>query len=465
MRGVLGRVEGGELIAEGQLGAVGLDDLGEVVALQRDREPGKRTDGGDAVRERSLIVIGLDGLAVAGDHVDVVMRLLVDRAPRSQVFPVGVGVLGQGVGPEIVDGVEVDVGHSFSRRSLVDYTTCSVGECGIRCNAIVWCAEEGNALWADGSTTGNPGLASASSTGGGARYVCTQERIVFAGAIGQDGDLGSRLHADGRDELIGQELTGKVAVVTGGSSGIGRATAELFVDEGASVVIADVDVEQGEQLAEELGGSAAFKRTDVADGEQVQDLVDYAVAQFGGLDVMFNNAGISSSFRRLLANDLRDFDRVMAVNLLGVMVGTRCAARHMAEHGGGSIINTTSMGALTGGALPIVYRTSKAAVIQFSRAAATDLAEYDIRVNCIAPGHISTGITNYDLGPVIRLSQPLQRQGTPADVANAVLFLAGERSAQVTGIVVPVDGGTAAGPSIKQTMLLAEGSQGGADAG
>jgi NAD(P)-dependent dehydrogenase (short-subunit alcohol dehydrogenase family) len=136
----------------------------------------------------------------------------------------------------------------------------------------------------------------------------------------------------------------------------------------------------------------------------------------------------------------------------------------MAEHGGGSIINTSSMGALTGGALPIVYRTSKAAVIQFSRSAASDLAEYGIRVNCIAPGHIATGITNYDLGPVIQLTQPLQRQGAPIDVANAVLFLAGERSAQITGIVVPVDGGTAAGPSIDQTKLLLSRSNGGGDA-
>jgi NAD(P)-dependent dehydrogenase (short-subunit alcohol dehydrogenase family) len=154
----------------------------------------------------------------------------------------------------------------------------------------------------------------------------------------------------------------------------------------------------------------------------------------------------------------------MAVNLFGVMVGTRCAALHMAEHGGGSIVNTTSMGALTGGALPIVYRTSKAAVIQFSRSAASDLAEYGIRVNCIAPGHIATGITNYDLGPVIQLTQPLQRQGTPADVAGVVLFLAGERSAQITGIVVPVDGGTAAGPSIEQTKLLLARGGGGGDA-
>ena len=101
---------------------------------------------------------------------------------------------------------------------------------------------------------------------------------------------------------------------------------------------------------------------------------------------------------------------------------------------------------------------------RFSRSAASDLAEYGIRVNCIAPGHIATGITNYDLGPVIQLTQPLQRQGAPIDVANAVLFLAGERSAQITGIVVPVDGGTAAGPSIDQTKLLLSRSNGGGDA-
>ena len=150
------------------------------------------------------------------------------------------------------------------------------------------------------------------------------------------------------------------------------------------------------------------------------------------------------------------------------MYGCRFAGLHMAEHGGGSIINTTSMGALTGGSSPIVYRTSKAAVIQFNRSAASDLAEYGIRVNCVAPGHIDTGSStfHYDLGPVIRLSQPLQRQGTSVDVANAVLFLAGERSAQITGTVIPVDGGTTAGPSFAQTQqLLAQaGEHGGGDA-
>jgi NAD(P)-dependent dehydrogenase (short-subunit alcohol dehydrogenase family) len=253
---------------------------------------------------------------------------------------------------------------------------------------------------------------------------------------------------------MGQELAGKVAIVTGGASGIGRATVELFAGEGAKVVVADVAVEEGEALAAGLGDAVAFRPTDVSDADEVQALVDFAVDRFGGLHVMFNNAGISSSFRRFLRDDLRDFDRVMAVNLFGVIIGSQRAARHMAEHGGGSIINTSSIGGLTGGGPPIAYRTSKAAIVQFSRMVATDLAEYNVRVNCIAPGHIPTGITSYDLGPTIELDQPLQRQGTPQDVAEAVLFLAGDRSAQITGIVVPVDGGTVAGRPVRQATIV-----------
>jgi NAD(P)-dependent dehydrogenase (short-subunit alcohol dehydrogenase family) len=260
---------------------------------------------------------------------------------------------------------------------------------------------------------------------------------------------------------MGTELAGKVAVVTGGASGIGRATVELFVAEGAKVVVADVDVEQAEELVGALGDDAAFKRTDVASAGEIQDLVDFAVAHFGGLDVMFNNAGIGSGFARLLDNDLADFDRVMAVNLKGVIHGTQLAGRHMAEHGGGSIINTTSIAALTGGAGPLVYRISKAAMLQFSRSAAIDLADYGIRVNCIAPGHIATAITNYDMGSVIRLTQPLQRHGSPEDVANAALFLASDRAAQVTGIVVPVDGGTVAGPPVNQVKIMLGGGRDG----
>ena len=260
---------------------------------------------------------------------------------------------------------------------------------------------------------------------------------------------------------MGQELSERVAIVTGGASGIGRATAELFAQEGAKVVVADITVEEGEALAAELGEDVAFRRTDVSDADEVQALIDFAVERFGGLHVMFNNAGISSSFRRFLRDDLRDFNHVMAVNLFGVIIGTQRAARHMADHGGGSIINTSSIGGLTGGGPPISYRTSKAAIAQFSRMVATDVAEYGIRVNCIAPGHIATGITNYDLGPTIELDQPLQRRGTPRDVAEAVLFLASERSAQITGITVPVDGGTVAGRPVRPVAMVRAGTKDG----
>jgi len=246
---------------------------------------------------------------------------------------------------------------------------------------------------------------------------------------------------------MGHELSGKIAIVTGGASGLGRATAELFVEEGARVVIADVDAEGGQDLAAQLGDAAVFKRTDVAREDEVQELVELAVSHFGGLHVMFNNAGISGRHRgSFLDDDLADFQRVMAVNLLGVMVGTRCAARHMVGQGGGSIINTSSIAALLPGPGVTSYRVSKAGVVLFTRSMAIELGANGVRVNCIAPGLIPTAITNYDMEPVIRRMQPLTRKGTPADVANAALYLASERSAQVTGLVLPVDGGTSVGP-------------------
>jgi NAD(P)-dependent dehydrogenase (short-subunit alcohol dehydrogenase family) len=257
------------------------------------------------------------------------------------------------------------------------------------------------------------------------------------------------------------ELADRVAIVTGGASGLGRATVERFLEEGARVVIADLDEAGGEALAEQRGAEAAFKRTDVADAAQVQELVDFTVERFGGLHVMFNNAGIGTAQRRFLEDELEDFDRVLGVNLFGVMICTQRAARHMAEHGGGSIVNTSSIAGINAGAGLISYRVAKAAVIHFSRSAAIDLAEYGIRVNCLAPAHIATAInTDYDIGQVIRLMQPLQRAGTPLDVANAVVFLSSERAAQITGVVLPVDGGTTAGPPANQLRTLVRGIRG-----
>lgn len=243
------------------------------------------------------------------------------------------------------------------------------------------------------------------------------------------------------------ELAGKVAIVTGGAGGLGRGIVAGCVAEGAAVVVVDTDTERGEALAAELGERVAFHAADVSDVDAVQAAVDLAVHRFGRLHVMVNNAGIGSASRRFLDDDFRDFDRVMAVNLLGVMLGSQRAARHMAVHGEGSIVNITSIAGINAGAGLMPYRASKAAVIQVTRSMAIDLAEHGIRVNCIAPAHIATGInTNYDVGEIIRRMQPLQRAGSAEDVAGAVVFLASDRSAQITGIVLPVDGGTTAGP-------------------
>ena len=241
------------------------------------------------------------------------------------------------------------------------------------------------------------------------------------------------------------ELDGKVAVVTGGANGIGRGMVTAFVAEGAHVVIADLDVTAAESVAAELGDAVAFQRTDVSDADSVQAAVDFAVARFGSLHVMVNNAGIASAFRRLMQDDFRDFSRVMGVDLFGVFIGTQRAARVMGE--GGSIINTASIAGVTAGIGLMTYRAAKAGVIHFTRSAAIELAERGIRVNVIVPGNISTEINAaFDNAAIMQRMQPLQRLGTTQDVANAAVYLASERSAQVTGIILPVDGGTTAGP-------------------
>ncbi len=244
-------------------------------------------------------------------------------------------------------------------------------------------------------------------------------------------------------------LANKTAIITGAASGIGRASAELFVQQGANVVIADVNAEAGQALADTLGRNAAFHATDVSDPKQIQALVDFTVDHFGGLDVMYNNAGISGAIHQsFLEDDLQDFDKVISINLFGTMVGCQIAGRHMARHGGGSIINTSSLAALKPGLPLISYRTAKAGVMQLTECIARELGVHGIRVNCIATGHIPAGMTFYDISERIRQNQPLQRQGSTADVANAALYFASELSAQVTGTILPVDGGTNLGGPI-----------------
>lgn len=272
---------------------------------------------------------------------------------------------------------------------------------------------------------------------------------------------------------MGQDLAGKVAVVTGGSGGIGRATVELFVAEGAKVVIADVDDAAGAALAAGLGGHAVYLRTDVAVREQIQAAIDLAVGHFGGLHVMVNNAGIScKAWPNFLDDTLEDFDKVMHVNLLGPMLGTQYAARHMAQHGGGAVINTASIAGTLAGHAMVTYRASKAALIHFTKSAAIALGEHGVRVNCLVPGHIRTTMSSFQQGvgqqgvgqqrgasdSAARLetaidgiylsNQIIKRRGEPDDCAQAALFLCSDRARHMTGVVMPVEGGVTVGDPV-----------------
>lgn len=269
---------------------------------------------------------------------------------------------------------------------------------------------------------------------------------------------------------MAQELAGKVAIITGGASGIGRATVALFIAEGASVVIADIDVARGEALAAELGERAVFRRTDVASREDMRALVDFAISHFGGLHVLFNNAGVSGAMHaRFLDDDFADFERVVGINLLSVIIGSQAAGRHMAKHGGGVIINNASIAGVLPGQALNTYRATKAAVIHLSKSIAIDLAEYNIRVIALAPGHIRTPLTSFappgvspetaarvqqEVGAAFDVNQPLKRAGRPEDVAQTVLFLASDRAAQITGVVLPVDGGITAGDPVNHLQEI-----------
>src|SRR5262249_15799369 len=154
-----------------------------------------------------------------------------------------------------------------------------------------------------------------------------------------------------------------------------------------------VDAARGQALAQQLGAATAFKQTDVANADEVQALVDFTVARFAGLHVLFNNAGVAEAIGAFLDADLTNFQRMMAVNLYGVMVCSQRAARHMAQHGGGSIINNSSIGGISAGGGVMTYRAAKAAVTHVSKCLAIELAPHNIRVNCIAPGHIATEMT------------------------------------------------------------------------
>ena len=249
------------------------------------------------------------------------------------------------------------------------------------------------------------------------------------------------------------KLDGKVAVITGGASGIGEATVRLFVEEGAKVVIADVQERRGRPLAEELGSSAAFVNTDVRSEEQVKGAVEQAVERFGRLDCMFNNAGLPGVAGPIEETDLDGFDDTIAILLRGVVAGIKHAAPIMKKQGTGSIAGQRA------GFAPHIYSAAKAAVIHLTRTVAMELGESGVRVNCICPGAIATPLygTAMGLDPeaaeqsvevmkgVLGKIQPIQRAGAPDDIARAALWLAGDDSTFVNGHALTVDGGLTGG--------------------
>jgi NAD(P)-dependent dehydrogenase (short-subunit alcohol dehydrogenase family) len=271
---------------------------------------------------------------------------------------------------------------------------------------------------------------------------------------------------------VADELGGKIAIVTGGANGIGRGAVEVFAEEGARVVVADSDVEAGEALATAIGSAARFRRTDVSRPEDIQALVAFTLAEFGDLDVLFNNAGMSGAFhQRLLDDPLDDFDAVLRTNLGSVMHGTRIAGRHMAKKRSGAIINTSSIAALVPSYAIPIYRASKAGIDNFTRCAAIDLGEYGIRVNAIAPGGIPTrmnslvepGLTEEEtrglidaMSPARLITQPLKHVGDPRDIGHMAMFLASDRAAHITGQIIAVDGGVTAGETLKQNELFGQ---------
>jgi NAD(P)-dependent dehydrogenase (short-subunit alcohol dehydrogenase family) len=254
-------------------------------------------------------------------------------------------------------------------------------------------------------------------------------------------------------------LDGKVALITGGVSGIGLGAVELFVAEGAKVVAADIQDEKGRMLEQRFAGAVRYVRCDVTVEADIAAAVGLAQSEFGGLDVLFNNAGISDMMRAIAEIQAETWSWIFDVLVRGPALGMKYAAPLMLERGGGSIINTASIAGLQAGWGPIAYSSAKAAVIHMSRCAAAQLSPQKIRVNAICPGLIATSIFGASLGLPREVAdqmaarvaeqgakvQPIPKAGVPDDIAKAALYLASDDSEFVTGTHIVVDGGITVG--------------------
>ena len=253
-------------------------------------------------------------------------------------------------------------------------------------------------------------------------------------------------------------LDGKVAIITGGTSGIGARTAELFVSEGAKVVVAGRRQAEGESLTKALGSAALFVRTDVTRESDIKALIAQTLAKFGQIDCLFNNAGNPGRLSPISDLDIDHFDMVLATHLRGVVLGMKHAAPAMIRQGSGSIINTGSIAGLCAARSAYSYSAAKAAIIHVTRCVAAELAEKGIRVNSISPGAIVTGIFAKGAGVADAVAdstadglkerfvaaQPLPRAGLPEDIAQAALYLASDAGSFICGQDLVVDGGNTA---------------------
>lgn len=246
-------------------------------------------------------------------------------------------------------------------------------------------------------------------------------------------------------------LDGKVAVITGAASGIGAGTARRFVDEGASVVVADLQVDAGAAVTADLGDRARFAPVDVTNEDDVAVAVDLAVSEFGRLDVMFNNAGIVGAVGSIAEMPATAWDNTIAILLRGVFLGTKHAARVMIPQSSGVIISTSSTAGILGGLGPHAYTAAKHGVIGLTKSVANELAPYGIRVNAISPGNTVTAMTATvaggepdDLETItghITSTSPLGYAGFPEDIAAAAVYLASDEARYVSGHTLVVDAG------------------------